>query len=223
MKTSQELQKDVQEELRWEPSITPGGIRVSVEDGVVTLTGHVANYLQRVNAEKAVKRVKGVQGLANDLEVRLPSSHERDDTEIVEAALHALKWHTTVPDDKVSVTVSRGWVTLEGEVEWYYQKDAAYRAVHGLTGVKGVINRIAIKAKANPTDIKHRLEDRFRRSAELDAKGVQVTVDGSTVTLKGTVSSWDEHDEAEWAAWSAAGVEKVKKVLRVAPELLAVI
>ena len=223
MKKSQDLQKDVQEELHWEPSINPRSIRVAVEDGVVTLTGHVADYLQRVNAEKAVKRVKGVHGLANNLEVRVPTSSQRDDTEIAEAALHALKWHTTVPEDRVTVTVSKGWITLEGEVEWHYQRDAAYRAVRELTGVKGVINQIAIKAKINPSDIEHRLEERFRRSAELDAKAVEVKVEGTTVTLKGTVSSWDEYEEAEWAAWSVAGVEKVKNRLRVAPETLSLI
>jgi osmotically-inducible protein OsmY len=223
MKKSQELQKDVQAELCWEPSITTTSIRVAAEDGVVTLTGHVPDYLQRVNAEKAVKRVKGVHGIANNLEVRLPTSHQRDDTEIAEAALYALKWHTTVPEDRVMVTVSRGWVTLEGEVEWHYQRDAAYRAVHGLTGVQGVINRIEIKAKASPADIEDRLEERLRRSAELDAKAVEVKVDGTTVTLKGEVSSWDEYEEAEWAAWSAPGVEKVKNQLRIAPEALTLI
>ncbi|HET8656271.1 MAG TPA: BON domain-containing protein [Longimicrobiaceae bacterium] len=223
MKTSQELQKDVREELQWEPSIAPGGIRVAVEGGVVTLSGHVQSYLQRMNAEKAVKRVKGVHGIANDLEIRLPSSHERDDTEIAEAALHALTWHTTVPENKVRVTVSRGWVTLEGEVEWYYQRDAAFRAVHSLTGVKGVVNRIEIRARLSPTDIQHRIEERFRRSAELDAKGVKVEVDGSRVTLKGSVTSLDECDEAEWAAWSAPGVERVTNELKVTPELFELV
>lgn len=223
MKKSQELQKDVQEELRWEPSIASDGIRVAAEDGVVTLTGHVTDYLQRVNAEKTVKRVKGVHGIANNLEVRLLSSHQRDDTEIAEAALHALKWHTTVPEDRLTVTVSHGWVTLDGEVEWHYQKDAAYRVVNGLTGVKGVVNRISIKPKVSPADIEHRLVERFRRSAELDAKGVDVEVDGATVTLKGTVGSWDEFDEADWAAWSAAGVEKVKNQLRVDNAVLSLI
>ena len=218
MKSASELQRTVLDELKWEPSLNAGEIGVSVTDGVVTLTGHVDSYAERRTAEKATKRVAGVRGVANELVVKLPSAATRDDTDIATAALSALKWHTTVPEDRVKVTVTDGWIILEGEVDWYFQKDAAYRAVRDLTGVKGVTNKIVLKERASALQVKDKIEAAFRRSAEVDSKHVQVAVSGSRITLTGHVRSWAESDDAEWAAWAAPGVTQVDNELVVEEE-----
>lgn len=215
MKGASELQRMVQDELEWEPKLDTGEIGVSATDGVVTLTGHVKSYADKWTAEKAAKRVMGVHGVANDLVVKLPSTATRDDTDLAEAALNALEWHTTVPEDRVKVSVSNGWITLEGEVDWYYEKDSAYRAVRDLMGVKGVTNRITLMPHASAMRVKDEIEAAFRRSAQVDSKHVQVAVSGSRVTLSGHVRSWQESDDAEWAAWSAPGVTHVENRLVV--------
>jgi osmotically-inducible protein OsmY len=215
MKTANELQHDVQEELRWSLGSKAGEIGVSGGDGVVTLTGHVESYTQKRIAEKAAKRVLGVRGVANDLAVRLPSDKKRDDTDIAVAAVHALKWQTAIPEDRISVSVHQGWVTLEGEVEWFYQKDSAYRAVRDLTGVRGVTNEITLKPKATATDVREKIEAAFRRSAEIDAQHVRVEVTGNRAVMRGRVSSWAEHREAEQAAWAAPGITSVDNQLTV--------
>lgn len=222
MRTASDLQHDVLEELKWAWGSKAGEIGVSAHDGVVTLTGHVETYTQKIEAEKAAKRVRGVRGVANDLVVKLPSSKERDDTDIAEAAVRAIRWHTTVPDDRVTVTVRQGWLTLEGEVDWFYEKDSAYRAVKDLTGVQGVTNLISIKPRATATEVKQKIEAAFRRSAEIDAKNLQVEVVGNRAILGGKVNSWSEYEEAEWAAWSAPGVVVVENKLEVEePEMAA--
>ncbi len=187
MKTDSELQRDVLDELKWEPSINAAHIGVSVKDGIAILSGHVDSYWERFMAERAAKRVRGVKAIANEIEVVLPGISRRSDEDIAAAVVKALQSHVGVPEEKIKVTVSQGWVKLEGEVEWGYQKDDAEHAVRSLSGVTGVSNLIAVKPRVAPTELKAKIEDAFRRSAELDARRISVEVDGGKVILRGTV------------------------------------
>lgn len=218
--TEKELKEHVQNALDWEPSVDTSDIGVSVDDGVVTLRGNVGSYVEKVSAERAVLRVYGVKAVANDLSVRLPSGHERTDTEIAQAAVTALEWNTVVPANKVTVTVSKGWVTLSGTLEYYYQSAAAERTVRNLTGVKGVSNAILLRAPAAPllaSDVAGKIEAAFRRSAEVDARRIHVSAQEGKVILSGNVRSWAERQEAERAAWAAPGVTQVDDRLSVVP------
>ena len=220
-RSDSDIQQDVVSELKWEPSLRNDDIAVGVRDGVVTLGGFVDSYADRYTAERVASKVKGVKALANDIEVRLPSSSERPDPDIARAAVDALQWNISVPSDRIKVKVDKGWLTLEGEVEWYYQKEAAERAVRYLRGVKGISNLIAVKARPAPSDVKRRIKDALTRGAEFDAERITVEVDGNTVTLKGTVRSYAEMRDAERAARNASGVTEVKNKLVVDPTVLA--
>lgn len=215
--TDRDLQGNVQQALDWEPSVDAADIGVTVDTGVVTLRGDVKTYAEREAAERIALRVYGVKAVANDLEVRLVSGTERTDSEIAQAAVNALHWNTRVPADRVSISVRDGRVILRGRADWQFQKDAATRAVDHLTGVRGVTNHIAVEPRAAAGDVQAKIEAAFQRSAQIDARRVKVTVQDSTVTLTGTVRSWEERREAERAAWAAPGVAHVDDRLAVVP------
>ncbi|HEX6434980.1 MAG TPA: BON domain-containing protein [Gemmatimonadales bacterium] len=218
MHNSTNLQHRVQEELEWDPTLDAAHIGVAVaQPGVVTLTGTVATYAEKLSAERAAKRVTGVRAVANDIEVELIGSMRRTDTDIAQAVLRALEWDIAVPHEKIQVRVERAWVTLEGEVALQFQRAAAENAVRRLSGVRGVTNqiRLQVRPSVEPAEVKSRIEAALRRSAEIDARGIQVDANNSTITLRGRVRTWAEREEAERAAWGAPGVLAIKDELIV--------
>jgi osmotically-inducible protein OsmY len=215
MKTDTQIQNDVTDELKWNPMVTAIHIGTTVKDGIVTLSGNVPHYTEKNAAEEAVQRVSGVRAVANELEVQLIESYERSDEDIAEAALNALKWNYQVPEG-VKVSVSKGWVTLKGTVQWDFERTAAKNAVRHLMGVTGVFDEIKLKSQAQPEDVKTRIEAALKRSAETEGKGISVEVDGTRVTLRGQVHSLAEKEDARFAAWCTPGVTTVENELRVA-------
>jgi osmotically-inducible protein OsmY len=216
IRKDKDLRLDVLDELEWEPSIDAAAIGVAVYDGIVTLSGAVHSFTERLAAERATQRVHGVKAVANDLEVRLPGTHERTDSEIAAAAVSVLSWKPSVPTGRVKVAVNKGWITLDGDVDWNYQKRAASEAVHRLVGVRGVHNLIAVKPYASASDVKSRVEAAFRRSAQLDAPAVRAETPDGKVTLHGKAHFWWERKEALRTAWAVPGTTQVENLITIA-------
>lgn len=210
------LQREVRQELEWEPRLGSSAVDVSVAaHGVVTLAGVVKSYAEKVAAERAAKRVRGVHAVVNDVDVKLPMSHERNDADIADAVVQALEWNVLVPHDTIEARVSEGWVRLEGVVDWNYQRAAAEESVQQLAGVKGVTNLITVKARVTVHDVRERIEAALGRNAELTAHRIKVEAQGGNVILRGQVQSWGERAAAESAAWGAPGVTTVNDELQV--------
>ncbi len=209
------LRQDIVDELELEPSIDAAHIGVAVDRGVVTLTGHVGTYAEKVAAERAAQRVKGVHAIAQEIEVRFPDAKKTADDEIAKRALNIIAWDATIPEDRVRVKVENGWVTLSGEADWNFQRTAAEVAIRKLSGVVGLSNLLTVRPRLEASNVKHRIEEALRRNAEIEAKGIRVDVTGSKVTLGGKVQSWHERSVAERAAWAVPGVSSVEDRLAI--------
>ena len=218
MKTDSQIQKDVMDELKWEPFLNAEQIGVAVKNGVVTLSGKVDMYSKKTCAEKAAKKVAGVKAVAEDIEVILPGSSRRTDSDIAEAALHALKWHSALQEDKIKLKVESGIITLEGEVDWEFQRDSARLMVENLTGVWSVINKIKITPRTSPKELKKRITSAFQRNACLDSENIDVEISDHKAVLTGHVRSWAEKEDAEKAAWAAPGITSVENELEINSE-----
>lgn len=217
MKTNFELQKDILEELAWDPLVPEARVGVAVNDGVVTLTGHLDTYAEKVAVKHAVERVTGVKSIAMEINVVPLGIHQRSDTEIASAVEHVLAWSTSVPRERIKVVVEKGWVTLSGELDWNFQRRAIERMIRPLKGVIGITDNIQLKATAIPATLSKRIKEALTRQVEREAKRIEITVDGSVVTLRGPVHSWAERNAVEGVIWSAPGVSRVNSQLTVEP------
>lgn len=218
MKTDDvKLQKNIIDELAYTPDVNSTNIGVSVKDGVVTLTNTVESWSEKIAVEKALKKMSGVRGIANELKIDLPSQHKRNDTDIANAAVKQLEWNITVPADSVKVTVENGILTLSGKVKWDFQKRAAEKCVQHIIGVKCVLNLIEIKTDISPKEVKNNIEKSLERRVEIESNKIHVEPRGNKVILSGSVSSWLIYEEAERAAWKAAGVNAVENNISVNP------
>jgi osmotically-inducible protein OsmY len=217
MKTDAELQQDVMNELKWEPTLKAAEIGVGVTDGVVTLSGYVDSYYKKWAAERAAARVFGVRAVVEEIQVRYPGSLRRSDEDIAQAVANVLEWNVLVPHDRVKVQVQDGVVTLSGKVDWGYQKYAAEEAVRYLMGIIWLSNQITVKPTVKPLDVKAKIESAFQRNALLDSRRIKIETRGSKVILSGSVHSWGERAEAQWAAWAAPGVSEVENGIKISP------
>ena len=215
MKSDIEIQKDVIEQLKWEPFLNAAQIGVAVKNGIVTLSGQVDAYSKKILAEKTTKKVVGVKAIAEDIQVGISPVYKKTDTEIAEAVVNALKWHTMIPDEKIKVSVEDGNVKLEGDVEWEYQRNQAKTAVENLSGVRFVTNLVAVKPKITPYELQQKINSSFQRSANIDSSRITAEVLGSKITLRGKVRSFAEKEDAENAVWSAPGVVSVENKLLI--------
>ena len=215
MKTDAALQTDVTAELAWDPAVKSTAIGVAVKDGVVTLSGHLETFAEKHAATRALRRVAGVKAIALELDVKLAPNHKRSDTDIAAGAEEALQWNTLVPLERIRLTVDHGWITLQGEVEWDYQRHSAEKAIRPLMGVVGISNEVTLRARPKAANLSRKIEEAMTRQAIREARHIQVDVDGITVKLSGTVHSWQERDAAQGVAWSAPGVYVVINELNV--------
>ena len=215
MKRDSQLKKDVLDELKWEPSINATDVGVIVKDGIVTLTGNMKTYAEKICAEKTIKKVSGVKAVVEQIDVKLMGSDKRTDIDIAKVALDRLKWESNVPREDVLMKVENGWITLEGNVEWNYQKNAAKKAIQNLYGVRGVTNLVKVKSAIQPFQVKESIKKTFERNAILDAGKIDVRTEGHKVFLTGEVQSWDEKKQAEDAAWAAPGVWDIEDNLKI--------
>lgn len=215
MRGDKDLQRDVMAELAWEPRVDAAEIGVSVESGIVILNGTVKSFPEKWAAERAAQRVKGAKAVTDEIAVKLSGDSERDDTDIARAAVNALEWNSAVPRNQVKVLVEKGWVTLEGTVEFHYQRTEAEIAVRYLLGVRGVTNQITVKPSVSATIVKGQIETALERAAEIDAKKIVVETHGNQVVLRGNVKTWAERDQAEHAAWAAPGVASVQNRIEI--------